>query len=461
MSDVLSGSSLIDGFAGEQIRPGDPGYDEARVLWNGLFDKHPALIARCTSTADVVAAVNYGRDNGLEIAVRSGGHSAAGHSSVDDGLVIDLSQMKRIDVDPDSQITRCQPGLTWGEFDGATQVHGLATTGGRFSTTGIAGLLLGSGSGWIERRCGLTADNLLSAEVVLADGSVVRASKDENPELFWGNRGGGGNLGIVTEFEIKLHKIGPMIYGGLLGCAPERAPEITRFLRDYMETAPDDLGVGIGFISAPPLPVVPEEMHFQPVCGLVICWTGTKEEGEKVLAPIREVAQPVLDMVQEMPYTVLQRMLDEGGPYGVRGYLKAEFISDLNEDAIAKLVDAGAKRPGPMVQLLLEPLGGQIARNEDTAISRRDVAWCYHALSMWMDPSEEAADAHVAWVKDLTETMKPHTTSGVYLNFTIDNDDDRVRKTFGEEKYARLQALKDKYDPQNLFRLNANIKPSA
>jgi len=461
MSDVLSGSSLIDGFAGEQIRPGDPGYDEARVLWNGLFDKHPALIARCTSTADVVAAVNYGRDNGLEIAVRSGGHSAAGHSSVDDGLVIDLSQMKRIDVDPDSQITRCQPGLTWGEFDGATQVHGLATTGGRFSTTGIAGLLLGSGSGWIERKCGLTADNLLSAEVVLADGSVVRASKDENPELFWGIRGGGGNFGIVTEFEIKLHKIGPMIYGGLLGCAPERAPEITRFLRDYMETAPDDLGVGIGFISAPPLPVVPEEMHFQPVCGLVICWTGTKEEGEKVLAPIREVAQPVLDMVQEMPYTVLQRMLDEGGPYGVRGYLKAEFISDLNEDAIAKLVDAGAKRPGPMVQLLLEPLGGQIARNEDTAISRRDVAWCYHALSMWMDPSEEAADAHVAWVKDLTETMKPHTTSGVYLNFTIDNDDDRVRKTFGEEKYARLQALKDKYDPQNLFRLNANIKPSA
>jgi hypothetical protein len=461
MSDVLSGSSLIDDFAGEQIRPGDPGYDEARVLWNGLFDKHPALIARCTSTADVVAAVNYGRDNGLEIAVRSGGHSAAGHSSVDDGLVIDLSQMKRIDVDPDSQITRCQPGLTWGEFDGATQVHGLATTGGRFSTTGIAGLLLGSGSGWIERKCGLTADNLLSAEVVLADGSVVRASKDENPELFWGIRGGGGNFGIVTEFEIKLHKIGPMIYGGLLGCAPERAPEITRFLRDYMETAPDDLGVGIGFISAPPLPVVPEEMHFQPVCGLVICWTGTKEEGEKVLAPIREVAQPVLDMVQEMPYTVLQGMLDEGGPYGVRGYLKAEFISDLNEDAIAKLVDAGAKRPGPMVQLLLEPLGGQIARNEDTAISRRDVSWCYHALSMWMDPSEEAADAHVAWVKDLTETMKPHTTSGVYLNFTIDNDDDRVRKTFGEEKYARLQALKDRYDPQNLFRLNANIKPSS
>jgi FAD/FMN-containing dehydrogenase len=463
MSDVISGSALIEGFAGEQLRPGDPGYDEARVLWNALFDRRPALIARCTSTADVVAAVNYGRDNGLQIAVRSGGHSAAGHSSVDDGIVIDLSPMKRIDVDPDTQITRCQPGLTWGEFDGATQIHGLAVTGGRFSTTGIAGLLLGSGSGWLERKCGLTADNLISAEVVTADGSVLRASKDENPDLFWGIRGGGGNFGVVTEFELKLHKVGPMIYGGLLGCAPERATEITRFMREYMVDAPEDLGAAIGFLSAPPLPHIPEEMHFQPVVGIVICWTGSKEEGEKVLAPIREVAQPALDMVGEMPYTVLQSMLDEGGPYGVRGYLKAEFLSEMNDEAIDKLVEGGAKRPGPMVQLLLEPLGGAIASvdEDDTAISRRDVAWCYHALAMWMDPSQEAADAHVAWVKELTETMKPHATNGVYLNFTSDNDDDRVRKTFGPEKYARLQAVKDKYDPQNLFRLNANIKPSS
>jgi FAD/FMN-containing dehydrogenase len=461
MSDVVSGLSRIDGFSGEQLRPGDAGYDDARVIWNGLFDRHPALIARCLSTQDVVAAVNYGRDNGLEIAVRSGGHSAAGHSSVDDGLVIDLTQMKRIDVDPDTQITRCQPGLNWAEFDGATQMHGLAVTGGRFSTTGIAGLLLGSGSGWIERRCGLTADNLISAEVVTADGGVVRCSADENADLFWGIRGGGGNFGIVTEFEIQLHKIGPMIYGGLMGCAPDRAAEILAFMRDYMADAPDDLGAGVALISAPPLPVVPEEMHFQPVVGIVICWTGSKEEGEKVVAPIREVAQPALDMVGEMPYTVLQTMLDEGGPYGVRGYLKAEFIEELSDEAIAQLVAAGASRPGPMVQLLLEPLGGAIAKNEDTAISRRDVSWCYHALAMWMDPSQEAYDSHVAWSKQLTESMKPHTTSGVYLNFTNEDDEDRVRSTYDAEKYARLVALKDKYDPDNLFQLNANIKPSS
>jgi FAD/FMN-containing dehydrogenase len=462
MSDVLAGASRIDGFSGEQLRPGDAGYDEARVLWNALFDRHPALIARCISTDDVVAAVNYGRENGLEIAVRSGGHSAAGHSCVDDGLVIDLTQMKRIDVDAEAQTCVAQPGLTWAEFDGATQMHGLAVTGGRFSTTGIAGLLLGSGSGWLERKCGLTADNLISAEVVTADGRVLRASKDENPDLFWGIRGGGGNFGVVTQFELQLHKIGPMIYGGLLGCAPDQGAEILSFMRDYMADAPEDLGAAVAFISAPPLPVVPEEMHFKPVVGVVVCWTGSVEDGEKVLAPIREACKPALDMVHEMPYTVLQSMLDEGGPYGVRGYLKAEFLSELSDDAVATLVEQGGNRPGPMVQLLLEPLGGAIAKvgEDDTALGRRDVSWCYHALSMWMDPSEETADAHVGWVKQLTQAMKPYTRDGVYLNFTNEDDEDRVRSTYGP-KYERLQALKDKYDPENLFHLNANIKPSA
>jgi hypothetical protein len=462
MSDVLSSISLIEGFDGEQFRPGDAGYDDARVVWNGLFDRQPALIARCISTDDVVAAVNYGRENCLTVAVRSGGHSPAGHSTCDGGLVIDLSQMKRIDVDPETETTRTQPGFTWAEFDGATQMHGLAVTGGRFSTTGIAGLLLGSGSGWLERKCGLTADNLISAEVVTADGNVLRASKDENPDLFWGIRGGGGNFGIVTEFELKLHKVGPMIYGGLLGCAPDRATEILEFMRDYMVTAPEDLGAGVAFVSAPPEPFVPEEMHFQPIVGIVVCWTGSKEEGERVLAPIREVAQPVVDMVGEMPYVALQSMLDGGALYGIRGYLKAEFLSEMSDEAIAKLVAGGASRPGPLVQLLLEPLGGAIAKvgEEDTALGRRDVKWCYHALSMWMDPDQEAADAHVAWARDLTETMKPHTRDGVYLNFTNEDHEDRVRSTFGPEKYARLQALKDKYDPQNLFRLNANIKPT-
>jgi FAD binding domain/Berberine and berberine like len=461
MSDVLAGSARIDGFNGEQLRPGDPGYDEARVVWNGLFDRHPALIARCITTDDVVTAVDYGRENGLEIAVRSGGHSAAGHSCVDDGLVIDLSLMKRIDIDPYSQTCVTQPGLTWAEFDGATQMHGLAVTGGRFSTTGIAGLLLASGSGWLERKCGLTADNLISAEVVTADGRVLRASKDENPDLFWAIRGGGGNFGIVTEFELKLHKVGPMIYGGLLGCAPDRATEILRFMGEYMADAPDDLGGAVGFLSAPPEPFVPEEMHFQPIVAVVICWTGSKEEGERVVAPIREVAQPVVDMVGEIPYVALQSMIDGSAPYGTRAYVKAEFLSELNDEAIATLVEKGASRPGPMVQLLLEPLGGAIAEvsEDETALGRRDVSWCYHALSMWMDPSEEAADAHFGWAKDLKEAIRPHTREGVYLNFTSEDDDDRVRSTYGA-KYERLQQLKDKYDPENLFRLNQNIKPS-
>jgi FAD/FMN-containing dehydrogenase len=463
MSDILSASALIEGFQGEQLRPGDPGYDEARVLWNGLFDKKPALIARCTGTDDVVAAVNHGRENGLTVAVRAGGHSAAGHSSCDGGLVIDLSQMKGADVDPESRTVRAQPGLTWGEFDAATQAHGLAVTGGRFSTTGIAGLILGSGSGWIERKCGLSGDNLISAEVVTADGRVIRASEDENPDLFFGLRGGSGNFGIVTEFELGLHRIGPMVYGGLMACLPDRGPEILKFAREYMKDAPDDLGLGVAFVSAPPLPVVPEEMHFKPIVGLIVCWTGEREEGERVLQPLRDAAQPVMDMVDMIPYTVLQSMLDDGGPYGVKAYMKAELIPEMSDEVVEKLVAHGGSRPGPMVQLLLEPLGGAIARvpEDETALGRRDVPWCFHALSLWMDPDPAAADAHVAWAKELGADMKPHTTSGAYLNFMSDDAEERVRSTYGPEKYARLVALKQKYDPQNLFRLNANIRPSS
>jgi hypothetical protein len=296
---------------------------------------------------------------------------------------------------------------------------------------------------------------------VTADGRVLRASEDENPDLFWGIRGGGGNFGIVTEFELQLHQIGPMIYGGLLVSAPDRAGEILAFLRDYMRDAPADLGAGFAFTSAPPEPFVPEEMHFAPIAAIVICWTGSKEEGEKVIAPIREVAQPLMDMVDTIPYVALQSMLDGGGPYGIRGYLKAEFMNDLDPDTIATLVKHGSNRPGPMVQLLLEPLGGAISEvDEDaTALGRRDVPWCYHALSMWMDPDPAVGDAHVAWAKGLVEDMKPHTTSGVYVNFTNEDDEDRVRSTYGP-KYGRLQALKTKYDPQNLFHLNANIKPA-
>ena len=467
----MTGSSIsaaaIDGlapsFTGQLLREGDAGYDRARMVWNGCIDRRPALIARCHTVADVAAAVRWGRDNGLTLAVRGGGHSAQGYGTCDDGLVIDLGPMKAIQVDPAAATARAQAGMTWGEFDQATQEHGLAVTGGRFSTTGIAGLTLGSGSGWLERRCGLTADNLLSAEVVTADGSVVTASEDENPDLFWGLRGGGGNFGIVTSFTYRMHRIGPMVYGGMIVSLPDRAPEVLRFLREYMPTAPDDLGLGAAFVSAPPEPFVPTEMHFAPVFGLIVCWSGDMDEGERVLAPIREVAQPVMDMVQPIPYTALQSMLDAGGPPGVRAYMKAEFLPELSDEAIAKLADHGASRPGPMVQLLLEPLGGAIARisTSETALGVRDVPWAYHALALWMEPDEATADAHFGWARNLSADIASDTTAGIYLNFTSDEGDERVRAMYGEERYAKLVALKDRWDPDNAFRLNQNIRPSA
>jgi FAD/FMN-containing dehydrogenase len=453
---------LARGFRGVLLQPGDSGFDEARLVWNGIHDRHPALIARCTTADDVVAAVNFARSNDLTLAVRGGGHSAPGYATCDDGIVIDLSLMKNIEVDPDAKTARAEAGLTWGEFDAATQEHALAVTGGRFSTTGIAGLTLGSGSGWLERKCGLTADNLLSAEVVTAAGERVTASPDENADLFWGIRGGSGNFGIVTSFTYRLHEVGPIIYGGLMLAMPERAREVITFAAEYMPSAPDDLGGGIAFINAPPAPFVPPELQHQPVVGMVICWTGDEEEGERVLAPLREVMQPVVDVVGPMPYTALQSMLDDGGPKGIRGYFKAEFLEELTGDAVDKLVAHGAKRAGPMAQLLLEPMGGAISHvgDDETALGRRDVAWCFHALAMWMEPDDDTAQSHISWARELADDMKPHTVDGVYLNYISDEGEERVRSTYGPAKYDRLVGLKDRWDPDNLFRLNQNIRPN-
>jgi len=455
--------ALAADFRGELVQPGDATYDEVRAVWNGMFDRRPAAIARCSGTADVIAAVSFARDNGLSVAVRGGGHSAVGYGTCDDGLVIDLSPMRGVRVDPARRTARAGGGATWGDFDRETQAFGLAVTGGRFSTTGIAGLTLGSGSGWLERKCGLAADSLISADVVTADGRVVTASADENADLFWGLRGGGGNFGVVTSFEYRLHEVGPIILGGMMVATPDRAPEILRFVRDYWPAAPEDLGGGVAFVSAPPEPFVPPEMHFQPIVAIIVCWTGDMAEGEKVIAPLREVAQPVMDMVQPMPYTALQSMLDAGGPKGINAYMKAEFVEDLSDDAVAKLADHGARRASPLAQIILEPMRGAIARvgDDETALGGRDVPWCYHALALWTDPTPEAADANVAWARALAEDMAPHTTPGVYLNYTSDQGDEKVRSTYGPAKYDRLVALKDAYDPDNLFRLNQNIAPSA
>jgi FAD/FMN-containing dehydrogenase len=453
---------LTEALRGEVIHPGSPGYDDARAVWNGMYDRRPAVIVRCAGVADVIQAVDFARANALEVAVRGGGHSANAYSVCDDGIVIDLSPMKGIRVDPESHTVRAEAGLTWGEFDKETQAFGLGVTGGRFSTTGIAGLALGSGSGWLERKCGLTGDNLLSADVVTADGRLVKCSPRENSDLYWGLRGGGGNFGIVTSFVFRLHEVGPVIYGGMLVGDPARAPEVLRFMREYMEEAPEDLGAGVAFVSAPPEPFVPPEMHFKPILGLIICWTGDHEEGERVVAPIREVMQPMMDMVGPMPYVALQSMLDGGGPKGIRGYMKAEFMEELSDAAIEKLTEHGAKRPSPTTQIILEPMGGAISKlgEDDTALGRRDVAWCYHALAMWMEPGEEAETAHREWARNLSADLDSETTDGVYLNFTSDEGEERVRNSYGPEKYAKLVELKDKYDPANMFHLNQNIKPS-
>ncbi len=453
---------LATSFRGAIVDCEHPDFDSARMVWNGMFDRRPTLIARCSAAADVIAAVNCARDNALAVAVRGGGHSASGYGTCDGGLVIDLSPMKGIRVDRQARTVRAEPGLTWGEFDSETQAFGLAVTGGRFSTTGIAGLTLGSGSGWLERKCGLTADSLLSADIVTADGSLLTASATVNEELFWGLRGGGGNFGVVTSFEYRLHEVGPIIYGGMLVCPPDRAGEVLRFMREYMPDAPDDLGAAVAFVSAPPEPFVPPEMHFKPILGIMICWTGSTDEGERVIAPIREIARPLMDLVQPMPYTALQRLLDDGGPPGTRAYMKAGFLPALGDEVIETIIDHGGRRAGPMAQLLIEPMGGAISRvgEEETALGRRNVPWCYHALGLWMEPDAAAAEAQVGWARSLAADLKPHVVDGVYLNFTSDEGEERVRASYGEKKYARLVALKDRYDPTNLFRLNQNVKPS-
>jgi hypothetical protein len=453
---------LTEAMRGEVLVPGSAGYDQARMVWNGMYDRKPAVIARCAGVADAIQAVDFARANAMEVSVRGGGHSAQGYGTNDDGLVIDLSPMKGIRVDPESHTVRAEAGLTWSEFDRETQAFGLAVTGGRFSTTGIAGLALGSGSGWLERKCGLTGDNLLSADVVTADGRLVKCSPRENADLYWGLRGGGGNFGIVTSFVFRLHEVGPIVYGGMLVAAPDRAGEILRFMRDYMPGAPEDLGGAVAFVSAPPEEFVPPEMHFKPITGIVLCWTGDHAEGERVIAPIREAAQPLMDMVGPMPYVALQSMLDGGGQKGINAYMKAEFMEELTDGVIDKLVAHGGERPSPTCQLLLEPMGGAISAlgEDDTALGRRDVQWCYHALSMWMEPGEDAVAAHKEWARKLHTDLEPDTTDGVYLNFTSDEGEERVRNSFGPEKYARLVELKDKYDPTNMFHLNQNIKPS-
>jgi FAD/FMN-containing dehydrogenase len=447
-------------FDGDVLEEGDAGYDDARKLFNAMFDRKPRLVVRCTGAPDVVAGVALARETQLPLAIKGGGHSVNGHASCDDGILLDLSPMKEITVDADAHTVRAQAGVNWGEFDAATTAHGLATTGGRVTTTGIAGLTLGTGSGWLERLHGYTADNLISADVVTADGRIVHASEDENPDLFWGLRGGGGNFGVVVNFEYRLHEVPPLVLGGMLLWPFERAGEIMRAYRALLADAPDELGGAVAILTAPPAPFVPPELHGQHVVGVVATVFMEPERGAELIEPLRDL-EPLVDIVAPMPYTAVQQLLDPNNPPGLLNYWKAELVEELSDELIDATIAHEERMGRSHSLLLLQPLGGRIARIPDdaSAITARHAAWAAHCIGEWETPEE--TEGELAWVRAWADVIAPFRMAGVPMTFSADTGDERVRATYGDEKYARLVALKDKYDPENLFRLNQNIKPSS
>jgi FAD/FMN-containing dehydrogenase len=453
-------TSQISGFSGIEINPGDAEYDEARAVFNGMIDRRPEVILRCTSADDVVAVVNHARDTGLPLSVYGGGHSVTGAAVVDGGVVCDMRGMKGVAVDADAQVARAEAGMNWGEFDAATQEHGLAVTGGRVPDTGIAGLALGSGSGWLERKLGFTCDNLVKAELVTADGRKVVASADDNPELFWGLRGGGGNFGIVTAFHLRLHPIGPLLLGGLLAWPGFMGGDVARMYRDLVADAPDDFGSALAFITAPPEEFVPEPARGQPAVGMVVCWAGDLDDGERFLAPVRAFGPPAVDLLGPMPYVAVQQLIAAGNPRGLRNYWSADFLAELPDEAIDTLVARGTQPISPFSQVLLIPGGGAISRVADDAdaFGERHAPFNTHFLGMWEDSADDAAN--ISYIKELSAAMKPWTTGTAYLNFLGDEGEGRVRSAFGPEKFARLQALKKQWDPDNLFCHNQNIPPA-
>jgi FAD/FMN-containing dehydrogenase len=460
MADVRTARFEIPGFGGELVEPSDSGYDDTRSVFNAMIDRKPALIARCTSADDVVAAVNFARERDLPLSVYGGGHGVTGAAVVDAGICVDLRALNRIDVDPDRRIARIEGGARWGGIDAATQEHGLAVTGGRVSDTGIGGLALGSGSGWLERKFGFTCDNLVKAEVVTADGRQVVASEDENADLFWGLHGGGGNFGVVTAFHLRLHPVGPMVLAGQLMYPAPMAGDLLRFYRDFILAAPDEVCGGVAFITAPPEEFVPEPVRGQPVVGVIVLYVGDPAEGEEAFRPLREFGPPGLDMVQQMPYVAVQQMIDAPNASGRLNYWNADFYDSLPDEAIDTFVPRATAPISPFSQVIVMPGGGAIARvpEDATAFVQRDADWNLHYLSMWEDPAE--TERNIAWTREFSDVMKPWASGRQYLNMLGDEGVDRVAAAYGPEKFAKLQALKSKWDPTNLLRHNQNIPPA-
>ena len=454
----------IPGFRGELIAPDHPAYDSARAVWNGAVDRHPRLIARCRGSADVVAAVRFARDHRLEIAVRGGGHNVAGLAVCDDGLVIDLSMMRAVWVDPVGGRARVQGGALWTDVDRETQVHGLATTGGIVGHTGVAGLTLGGGLGFLARRHGLTIDNLLAAEVVNADGAILRAAVDEHPDLFWALRGGGGNFGVVTTFEFALHPVGPTVLAGPIFWPAADTTKVLRFYRDFVADAPDELGTVVRLGTVPPLPAIPEQLHWRPAIAVFSCHAGPLDEAEQVLSPLRQFGTPLVDLLSPTPYADFQCALDDiSYRHGWHYYWKATDLTGLTDDLIALVAEHAYTAGSPRSYAAMFHLGGAIARvpADATAYIGRSVPHNIIIDAAWLpEQAAEHASAETAWARDFLTAVEPHRAGSVYVNFLDVDEGSRVREAYGDATYRRLAEVKATYDPDNAFHHNQNIQPA-
>ena len=452
--------SLADAFGGELIDRSHDSFDALRMVYNGMIDRRPAVIARCTGAADVIAAIRYAKAEGLKVGARSGGHSVAGNGTCDDGVLLDLSPMKGVRVDPTARRARAGAGTLWGEYDRETQAFGLATPGGRVTTTGVGGFTLGGGYAWLSAKYGLTCDNLVSADVVTADGELVIASENENDDLLWGLRGGSGNFGVVTSFEFQLHVVGPTIAGGLLLWPLEEARDVMRLWRDFTASAPEELGSGCALLPAAPAEeFVPPDLQGQPAFAIILCWSGDVEKGLEAIQPLKDAA-PAVDLVGPMPYRAFQAIVDPFSPVGWRNYHRGEHLRELPDEAIDAFVSAAPVGLNPMTQSIIFRHGGAVSQvpKHSTAATHRDATFMYHPIACWQDPADD--HKHIEWVRRTSEALEPFATGGVYLNFMGDEGPERLRAGFEDETWKRLVALKDRYDPTNMFCFNQNIVPS-
>jgi FAD/FMN-containing dehydrogenase len=453
LRESLRGACFIDG---------DPGYDEARTIWNGMFDdRRPAVVVQCAGVADVLRAVAFARSEGLEIAVRGGGHSLPGFSSSDGGIVIDLGPMKGVRVDVARRRATAQGGLQWHELDHETQAFGLATTGGLVSTTGVSGFTLGGGIGHLVRAHGLACDRLIGADVVTADGRLVRAGmgSDEEAELLWALKGGGGNFGIVTSMDFQLAAVGPTVYGGAAFFGADQLRDILVCVREMMTDAPEELTLLVNATTAPPAPFLPEAMHGHPGVAVLACWCGPLDEGEAQLAPLRALG-PGVDLLGPIPYTALQQLIDPLLTKGARNYMKPGFLDDLSDGAIARIVAAHGTRPAPQCELHVHTMGGAAARvpADASAFPHRTAPYVMNFMSRWTDPAQD--DECLAWLRNSYASLEEHMTGGAYINFLGDEGTDRVQAAYGPGTWERLQAIKAQYDPDNVFHRNQNITPA-